>query len=70
LGDYYHGNPEIYNSSFYNDKLKKTAGELYNEWEIRRIALESLNYKVVYLWENEYDKMTKKDIIHWLISKI
>jgi hypothetical protein len=70
LGDYYHGNPEIYNSSVYNEKLKKTAGELYNEWEIRRNSFESLNYKVVYLWETDYDKMTKKDIINWLTLKM
>lgn len=70
LGDYYHGNPDIYDGMYYNDKVKKTAGELYNEWDTRKKCFELLNYKVIYIWENEYDKMTKKDITHWLLSKL
>ena len=70
LGDYYHGNPDVYNSDYFNDKLKKTSGELYNEWILRKNIFNTLNYKILYLWENEYNKMTKKDIHNWIILQL
>lgn len=70
LGDYYHGNPDTYDANFYNDKLKKTACELHDEWIKRKSMFKALNYKLIYLWENEYDKMTKKDIHNWFISQL
>lgn len=70
LGDYYHGNPDVYSTDYFNDKLKKTSGELYNEWIIRKNVFNTLNYKIIYLWENEYNKMTKKDIHNWVILQI
>jgi len=70
LGDYYHGNPNIYEKTYYNDKLKKTAGELHEQWEMRKKIFNDLNYKLIYLWEHDYDKMTKKDINHWVSQQI
>ena len=70
LGDYYHGNPNIYDANYFNNKLKKTSGELYNEWVTRKNMFVNLNYKIIYLWENDYDDMTKKDIHNWVLSKI
>lgn len=70
LGDYYHGNPDVYRTDYFNDKLKKTSGELYNEWIIRKNVFNILNYKIIYLWENEYNKMTKKDIHNWVILQL
>jgi len=70
LGDYYHGNPNVYNANYLNDKLKKTFGELYDEWVMRKNIFNSLNYKVIYLWEDDYNRMGKKDIHNWVLSQI
>ena len=69
LGDYYHGNPNVYNANYLNDKLNKTFGELHNEWVMRKNIFNNLNYKVIYLWEDDYDKMCKKDIHNWVLSQ-
>lgn len=60
LGDYWHGNPKKFNQEKINLCNKKSFGELYQE-TINRIELfEKNGYKVVYIWENDYQKIKNK----------
>lgn len=54
-GDYWHGNPDIYNSDEMNTKVKKTFGELYQRTIDREELIRSLGFKLVVMWESEYD---------------
>jgi hypothetical protein len=54
-GDYWHGNPAIYKSDFYNAKAKMTAKELYENTLKRNQILQNVyNCKVLTVWENDY----------------
>jgi hypothetical protein len=58
-GDYWHGNPEIYDHRKFNTKCKKTFGKLYKETINRKEDLESHGYHVVYTWEHDFKKLIK-----------
>jgi len=51
-GNYYHGNPTIYDLNDYNDKVKKTFGELYLNTIIRSQYLKAEGYCVIEKWGN------------------
>ena len=55
LGDYWHGNPKIYNQFEYNKKVGKTFGELYENTIKRNKELELMGYNVVCMWESDYN---------------
>lgn len=53
FGNYWHGNPRMYAADVFNDRCKKTMGQLYTE-SIQRVSkFESLGYHVVVKWEDE-----------------
>ena len=54
FGDYWHGNPEIYNKNEEHPVCGKTFGQLYDETKTRIFRLEAAGYKVVYVWEKDY----------------
>lgn len=56
LGNFWHGNPRMYNQRAYCNHLKCTYGELYQKTYNRFNYLLRLNYKVFYLWEDEDKK--------------
>jgi hypothetical protein len=56
LGDYWHGNPKIFSSEEVNPTNKKTYGVLYKEWLDRKALLEKAGYKVVYIWESDFER--------------
>lgn len=56
LGDYWHGNPEVFSCSKMNKRSGKTFGLLYKETFEKIEKLESVGYKVVYIWENDFNK--------------
>lgn len=60
-GDYWHGNPKIYNQNDINKTKKCTFGELYNNTRIKRKICESLNYRYIEIWENSW-KILKRVI--------
>lgn len=63
LGDYWHGNPEIFiNPVDINKSLNKSFGELYTITFKRFEKLKILGYKIYYIWENDW-KNFKKGII-------
>ena len=55
-GDYWHGNPRIYSSDYYNHRSKDTMGNLYTRTLTRHNKLLSIGYDVRFVWESDYDK--------------
>jgi hypothetical protein len=60
LGDFYHGNPNIYRSNDYNSLLKKTYGELYEKTVERNNLIIKLGYNLVTIWESDFIKLEKE----------
>ncbi len=56
LGDYWHGNPLIFNSKDYNKTCHKMFGELYENTNKKFNKLKSLGYNVKYIWESDWKK--------------
>jgi hypothetical protein len=55
-GDFWHGNPVIYNETDIHPLNKKMYGELYNETIDREKLLINEGYKLVTIWESDYYK--------------
>ena len=63
LGDYYHGNPEIFkNQQELNRKVKKTFSELYIKTFDRFDKLKKKGFEIKYIWENDWRKYKKNKI--------
>ena len=56
LGDFWHGNLNIYKSTDINRRVNKTMGELYNQTFERLYKIKNYGYNVCYIWESEYKK--------------
>lgn len=54
-GDYWHGNPKIYNLSDINKTKKKSYGELYQRTIDRENYIKSLGYNLVIKWGTDFD---------------
>jgi hypothetical protein len=63
LGDFYHGNPNTYKSNDYNSLLKKTYGELYDKTIQRNNLIIKLGYNLVIIWESDFIKLEKNNVI-------
>ena len=59
LGDYFHGNPEIYDENEYNETCHTTHGNLYKKTTERFFYFKSLGYVVKYIWENDWKRYLK-----------
>jgi len=55
LGDYWHGNPQLFDPNDVNKRCHKTYGELYLKTLLRFQTLKSAGYKVKYIWETEWE---------------
>ena len=56
-GNYWHGNPALYQPNFYNTRTKCTAKELYENTIKRNQILEEVHgCKVLLIWESDYTK--------------
>jgi hypothetical protein len=60
-GDFWHGNPKIYNESEFNNVINKTFGELYKKTINRESFIKSHNYNLIFIWESEFKKNIKND---------
>jgi hypothetical protein len=58
-GDYYHGNPNIYNSSQINKTTKCTHGELYKKTLEREQQIKVMGFNLVTIWESDWIKLNK-----------
>jgi hypothetical protein len=58
-GDFWHGNPELYNKDFINKHSKISFGELYNKTMERENIYKRANYNIVSIWEHDFKKQQK-----------
>lgn len=58
-GDYFHGNPKIYDEMFMTF-FHKTAGELYKQTLKRENIIKSLGYNLVTIWESKWKEIYEK----------
>jgi len=56
-GDYWHGNPEVFNFDEYNKNVKKTFGELYAQTLEREEKLKKDGFTIISIWENDWNKL-------------
>jgi len=56
-GDYWHGNPKLFNSKDYNKTTKRTFGELYQKTLDKEKIIKDLGYNLVVIWEYDWNKM-------------
>ena len=61
-GDFWHGNPIIYNPSRINKVRKLSFGELYSITMEREKILKDNGYKVISIWESDFKKQLKKQL--------
>lgn len=54
-GDFFHGNPKVFNSDDINPKTKKSFGELYQKTIELDKEIESLGYKLIVMWEKDWE---------------
>lgn len=59
LGDYWHGNPKIYNKNDINPTTKTSYGKLYNHHLKRRQRLIDSGYGLVEMWESDWYEMVR-----------
>jgi hypothetical protein len=62
-GDFWHGNPRIFNSSDMNVCVNKTYGELYDMTLKKKYFCEKEGFKYKYIWESEWIRGKKALII-------
>ena len=53
-GDYYHGNPNLYNPENVNQVCKKTFGELYRNTIKKKKFCEDAGYNYYSIWESDW----------------
>ncbi len=56
-GDYWHGNPDVYDPTCYNKALYKTMNTLYQATISREYNIRELGYNLVVMWESEFNKI-------------
>ncbi len=55
-GDFWHGNPDIFNQEKINPRSKSTFGELYAKTLEKENILKTNGYQIISIWENEWNK--------------
>jgi predicted nucleic-acid-binding Zn-ribbon protein len=58
-GDFWHGNPKLYNPISINKRNDKTFGELYQTTLEREQQIKVLGYNLVIMWEHDWNKINK-----------
>jgi hypothetical protein len=74
-GDYWHGNPNIYNETVINERINCTMGKLYENTLRKKNKCLELGYKYIEIWENQWNKfkqfiIKKQRIINNRYSKL
>jgi hypothetical protein len=58
-GDYWHGNPKVFDSQEYNKTTSCTYGELYKKTLEQEQQIKELGYNLVVMWENDWNRINK-----------
>lgn len=56
-GDYWHGNPSIFEANEMNEVVNKSMGDLYQKTITRENLIRSLGYNLVVMWESEFNQL-------------
>ena len=62
-GDFWHGNPKIYNEYEINKITNCSYKELYEKTLIRENKIKELGYNLITIWEQDWKKINKCIII-------
>jgi len=62
-GDFWHGNPKLYNKDNLNPIISKTYGELYEKTLERERKIKELGYNLVVMWEYDWKRINKSIIL-------
>ena len=57
-GDYWHGNPLVYDANKIHPIRKLTFGSLYENTLQREISLKNDGYQIISIWEYDWNKLT------------
>jgi hypothetical protein len=71
LGDWWHGNPAVFNREEIHPFIKKSYGELYKNTLDKIKELKKLGYKVRYIWEKDWNdwKKNRKSMASKILCK-
>jgi hypothetical protein len=58
-GDFWHGNPKVYDLDKINRKLGVSFRELYDKTIMKMNTIHNMGYNVVYIWEYDWTKAIK-----------
>lgn len=59
-GDFFHGNPNIYNKDDINPLLNEKYGDLYHKTMVKEEIIKNHGYRLITIWENDFVKENKK----------
>lgn len=59
-GDFFHGNPDVYDPNQINPLLKETFGDLYKKTLDKEEIIKQSGYKIVSIWEKEFNQKKQK----------
>lgn len=68
-GNYWHCNPKMYNSNYFNKHLQMFANEIWEKDKMRIDAITEKGYDVLIIWEDNY-KQNKEKVIQECIDFI
>jgi len=68
-GDYWHANPKIYASDWFNKSKKLYANEIWDRDKTKKLLAEECGYDFLVVWENEYKK-DKDKVLNNILNKI
>lgn len=58
-GDYWHGNPKVYDGNKINEHNGKTFGELYQRTISRENMIIAAGFKLVAIWQNDFESQNE-----------
>ena len=62
-GDFWHGNPKLYDKHQINPRLRETYGELYEKTIKKSTLIKNRGYNLIEIWENDWKYFIKCVII-------
>lgn len=62
-GDYYHGNPQKFDSERINHRCGVTMGELYHRTLERHLWMRNAGYELITIWESDWSRV-KRNVNH------
>ncbi len=58
-GDFWHGNPDLYDKTDINPIVGLTYGELYEKTLLKSNIIKDKGYKLIQIWENDWKNFIK-----------